>query len=106
MLTSRNDRLIPQNLDDLSVKIVAPFARFFHPDHPDASRKIISYSPTLPDEIMSDLTKMQGMPTSCNDLQLLGHKLNGLYLVKTSQPNQGTKIETIFCNFHQTKIYI
>lgn len=47
------------------------FCTFFHPDHPDADRKKIHYSPTLPDEIMSDPIKMQGMPTSCNDLQLL-----------------------------------
>ena len=41
-----------------------------------------------------------GMPTSCKDLQLLGHKLNGFYSVKASQPNkQGSKIEAVFCDF-------
>ncbi len=41
-----------------------------------------------------------GMPTSCKDLQLLGHKLNGFYLVKTPQlNNQGSKIETVYCDF-------
>ncbi len=41
-----------------------------------------------------------GMPTSCKDLQLLGHKLDGFYSVKSSHPNkQRSKIETVYCDF-------
>ena len=65
------------------------FCTFFHPDHPDAGHKKINYSPTLPDDILSDPTKVYGMPTSCSDLRLLGYKLNGLYLVKSSKQNHG-----------------
>ncbi len=43
-----------------------------------------------------------GMPTNCKDLQLLGHRLNGFYSVKTQLPNQiSGKIETVYCDFHQ-----
>ena len=72
---------------------------FFYPDHPDAGRKKGNYSSTITNEMLQDPNKVKGLPSSCKDLQLLGHKLNGLYLVKTSQPDQATKIETVFCNF-------
>ena len=36
------------------------------------------------------------MPTSCADLRIIGHILNGFYLIK------GTKnIETVYCDFTQ-----
>ena len=77
----------------------------YHPDHPDARpRKSNSYG--IAAEINNEMVQAQsnnvkmGMPTSCKDLQLLGHKLNGFYSVKTSQPNvKGTKMETIYCDF-------
>ncbi len=72
---------------------------FFYPDHPDAGPKKGSYSPTTSNEMLQDPSKVKGAPSSCEDLQLLGHQLNGLYLIKTSEPNQGTKIETVFCDF-------
>ncbi len=56
--------------------------------------------------------KFKGIPASCKDLQILGHKLNGFYSIKKSQPKQGiAKIETVFCDFQSTsdakgKIYI
>ena len=59
---------------------------YYYPDHPDArpSKKAAKI----------------GMPTSCKDLQLLGHRLNGFYSVKTSHLEQGTSmIETVYCNF-------
>ena len=49
--------------------------------------------------IQKDTDKSNGMPTSCKDLYILGHQLNGFYLIKAFQPKQGTKIETIFCDF-------
>jgi hypothetical protein len=83
---------------------------FYYPDHPDARpQKRNSYAvPTDTDNGMvqdppnqlANLAKI-GMPTSCKDLQLLGHKLNGFYSVKKSQPNvnKSTKLETIYCDF-------
>ena len=41
----------------------------------------------------------KGIPTNCADLQLLGHKINGLHLIKTTEPGRGTKIETVYCDF-------
>ena len=40
------------------------------------------------------------MPTSCQDLQLLGHTLNGLHLIKATHPGGGSKIEVVFCEFN------
>jgi len=75
---------------------------FFYPDHPDAGRKKGNYSSTVTNEMLKDPIKVKGAPSSCKDLQILGHKLNGLYLIKTSQPNQATKIETVFCDFQSS----
>jgi len=72
---------------------------FFYPDHPDAGRKKGNYSSSVTNEMLQGPIKVKGVPSSCKDLQLLGHKLNGFYLVKTSQPHKTTKIETVFCNF-------
>jgi len=77
----------------------ASLCTFLYPDHPDAGRKKGNYSSTVPNEMLQDPTKVKGVPSSCKDLQLLGHKLNGLYLIKKIQPNQRNKIETVFCNF-------
>ena len=84
-----------------------------YPDHRGTSLKIGKYSPTVTHEMLQNdpSIKMTGIPTSCKNLQQLGHSLNGLYLIKkslsnnpgtqiqSSQPDQGTKIETVFCNF-------
>ncbi len=75
------------------------FCNFYYPDHPDSGRKKGQHSPTVTNEMLADPSKVKGMPKNCADLQLLGHKLNGLYLVKASRPNQGTKIDTVFCDF-------
>jgi hypothetical protein len=34
------------------------------------------------------------MPTSCEDLQRMGHKISGIFLVKGS-----TKFEAVYCDF-------
>jgi len=74
----------------------------YHPDHPDASNKNGKYSPTVTNEMLNNI-KVKGIPTSCKDLQQIGHSLNGLYLIKKSLPNnQGTKIQTVFCDFQST----
>jgi len=76
------------------------FCTFYYPDHPDSNRiRKEKYSATV-DEFKKDPSKVNGIPTSCKDLQLLGHELNGLYSIKTTQPdNEGAKIETVFCDF-------
>ncbi len=75
---------------------------FYHPDHPDASRKQDSYNPSITTEILQDANQPKEMPTSCEALQELGHKLNGFYLIKTARPNQGSQIETVFCDFQSS----
>ena len=61
----------------------------FYPDHPDVKPKIKE--------------KFKEIPTSCKDLHELGHKLNGLHLIKTTNPSNETKIETVFCDFLSSK---
>lgn len=88
------------------------FCTYFHPDHPDAGRSRGNHTPTVPNEMMqkpakqmngtttSDYstsatatneivhdasTRVEGIPTSCKDLLLFGHKLNGVYLIKASR---------------------
>ena len=89
--TSKATRPICENSSSLCT--------FFYPDHPDAGRKKGNYISTVTNEMLQDPAKVKGLPSSCKDLQLIGHKLSGLYLVKTSQPPKSTKIETVFCNF-------
>ncbi len=43
-----------------------------------------------------------GPPTSCKDLNQLGHTLNGIYLIKTNRSKSATKskiINAVFCDF-------
>jgi len=68
-------------------------------DYPTTDRKMSETTPMVANKILQGNTKVKEMPTSCMDLQLLGHKLNGLYLIKTSRATQGMKIETVFCDF-------
>ena len=39
------------------------------------------------------------MPTSCQDLQCLGHAVNGFYLVAAKEKKQ---METVYCNFDRS----
>ena len=43
------------------------------------------------------------LPSSCRDLALIGHSLNGLYLVQNLVTN---KVETVYCNFKTSKCSI
>lgn len=42
-------------------------------------------------------------PASCRELALIGHSLDGLYLVKNPDTN---KVETVLCNFGTSKLLI
>lgn len=42
----------------------------------------------------SDIVDMVTMPTGCCDLQKMGHKISGVYLVMDSK-----KVKTVYCNF-------
>jgi len=53
-------------------------------------------------EMVQEPGKVKGIPSSCTDLKLLGHKLNGVYLIKTSRPDQGIKVEAVFCDFQSS----
>jgi len=101
---------ILENQTDTSKSVTRPFCEnsgslwlctFFYPDHPNAGTKKGNYSPFKEMEIPKNQSNtLKGMPTKCRDLQLLGHKLNGLYLVKAIRPtNQGIEIGTVFCDF-------
>jgi hypothetical protein len=46
----------------------------------------------------SELVDIGKMPTSCADLQRMGNKLGGFFLVKGSK-----KMEMIYCNFFANK---
>jgi hypothetical protein len=47
----------------------------------------------------SDIENVDGkMPTSCKDLQKMGQRINGIFLVKGK-----TKIDAVFCDFNPTK---
>lgn len=60
--------------------------------------KSVNYAIAVPG---SDVFK-KGIPTSCTDLLLLGHMINGLYLIKTTEPGRGTKIEAVYCDFNSS----
>lgn len=107
----------------------ASLCTFYHPDHHNAKNlknettvemtngsttniwatnaMTTNRPPVIPTEIIEmsvqNILKVKGMPTSCKELQLIGHTLNGLYLVKTNKPERGTKIEAVFCDFQSTK---
>ena len=105
--TDRKQKRQVKQGSSLSVcKSSSSLCTYYHPDHPDARpRKSNSYgvvAETSNNEMVQDQSNNVkiGMPTSCQDLLLLGHKLNGFYSVKSSQPNvKGTKMETIYCDF-------
>ena len=46
-------------------------------------------------------TAIVGPPSSCKDLNQLGHTLNGIYLVKTNRPasTNSTITNAVFCYF-------
>lgn len=48
----------------------------------------------------SGRVSLSGKPTSCKDLFLMGHTLNGFYQVKGIGANSN-KIETVYCNYDQ-----
>jgi len=90
-------RAVPKALQEIC-STSSSLCTHYHPDHPDAIKKKGKFSPIVTNEMLGN--KVTGIPTSCKDLQQLGHSLNGLYLVKKSLPStQRTKIETVFCNF-------
>ena len=48
---------------------------------------------------MKDEPLIIGLPSSCDDLNKMGHTLNAIYMVKGSE---GSKIKAVFCNFQTT----
>ena len=48
--------------------------------------------------------KLYGEPTSCEDLNKIGHSLNGFYNVLNKKDNSSDKIRTVelvYCDFHR-----
>ena len=46
----------------------------------------------------SEIVDIGQMPTSCSDLQRMGHKLSGFFSVKGSK-----KMEMVYCQFYPNK---
>ena len=49
--------------------------------------------------IQKDTDKSNGMPTSCQDLYILGHQLNGFYLIKGINATSNNHVEMVDCLF-------
>ena len=74
-------------------------------DQPSRDERDIIHSITEYNKMLS-IGKLEGssddssarevLPSSCGDLSLIGHNLNGLYLVQNPDTN---KIETVYCDF-------
>jgi len=78
---------------------------YFYPDFPDKYKKKNSSGKLVQNKDNSSSspseTSSSKMPSSCKDLQLLGHTLNGFYSVQgiDGKESNSNKIETIFCQF-------
>lgn len=86
----------------------ANLCTYFYPDFPDKYRKKNSSNKIVQstkDNSSSSPSEMilPKMPSSCKDLQLLGHTLNGFYSVQGKDSNN--KIETIFCQFESEQSF-
>ncbi|KAI9563566.1 hypothetical protein GHT06_011030 [Daphnia sinensis] len=53
-------------------------------------------SPTVFDESKHQPRSINGMPSSCGDLQMIGHTLNGLYSIVGLR-----EVETVYCDFNK-----
>jgi len=53
-------------------------------------------------ENIAVLSFPNSVPSNCQDLMLLGHKMNGFFVVLGMEKNGG-KLETIYCDFRQKK---
>ncbi len=47
----------------------------------------------------NEIVDIGQMPTSCSDLERMGHKLSGFFSIKGSK-----KMEMIYCNFNPNQI--
>ena len=70
---------------------------FFYPDHPDVLKSTKTVTSSSYKKIMEKV--ITGPPTSCKELNLLGHTLNGMYLVSGSGRNP-IKVILVHCNFN------
>ncbi len=52
------------------------------------------------------VTPIVGPPSSCKDLNQLGHTLNGIYLIKTNSTGSANSkvINAIFCDFQPDSV--
>lgn len=79
------------------------FCTYFFPDHPDSKLTKLNnnYSKITNNQSVLNNSNEQnftGPPTNCKELNLLGHTLNGYYLVNGTGKNV-KKIVTVYCNF-------
>ena len=77
---------------------------YYFPDHPDAKAvdksSVASRMKTIETVANSNDTKVSGPPTSCKDLNQIGHALDGYYLVRKTYEKKN-KMQAIYCNFKQ-----
>jgi len=78
---------------------------FFYPDNPDA---IVNTSNFLVKNVQKYfnnsneyLRSLNRQPTNCKELNLLGHTLEGFYLVKGIDESGNRKIKTVYCTFKE-----
>ncbi len=72
---------------------IQPPCTCYHPDHPDVTKFELDT-----DETTQNASSLNGTgPASCKDLQFIGYRLSGFYLVRF-KPNI---IKAIYCGFNQ-----
>ena len=79
----------------------------FYPDNPDVvinTRDSSFFVKNLQQYVNKSSENQQNLnrqPTNCKELHLLGHTLDGFYLVKGSSKNV-KKIQAVYCNFKES----
>jgi len=69
---------------------------FYYSDHPDAPQFKTSIHKNQQKNVMEEIHDTQ--PTSCEDLQNIGHNLEGFYVVRFNS----IKLRIVFCDFRNT----
>lgn len=76
---------------------------FFYPDNPDA---IINTKNFFVKNVQkyfnnsnAEYQNLNRQPTNCKELNLLGHTLEGFYLVKGIDESGNNKVRTVYCTF-------
>ena len=100
--SSNNKTLTPRVLPGKCASS-ANLCTYYYPDFPDRYRKKKGSSKSIQSKDNSSPsiseTISPKMPSSCKDLQLLGHTLDGFHSIQ-GVGKDSNKIENIFCRFN------